>query len=154
MNGIQTRFVSHSESAPAAHRSWVQEDAAVLEALQRQLARWIENVAANVELFEKNVYGNPEANDSDFRQHRFLLYRMLADGEEIALGFLDVHDHPDSQSCVKLIDQKLGELSQVLFSWHGPLEAQSDIPESFKQGMKDLAAGHLIPMERALTENP
>jgi hypothetical protein len=87
------------------------------------------------------------------------LAALIADGESLAL---DVYylacegavDQESSNHHTLLIDQHLDKLMKRLHEWHGAVEDQADIPESFKQGVRDIAEGKVVEMEQALNEKP
>ena len=54
----------------------------------------------------------------------------------------------------KLIQQNLEQLLETFNEWHGPLDAQGDIPEDFKQGVRDHMEGKVVDLDKALTETP
>lgn len=140
---------------------WPEEDN--LSILERRFSTWIDGVAETEEkYFKKYVYENPDITDMDLRQHRAGLYLILSTGEELAVDFLGFNKEagqatppiPLIQKYILLIDQKLDELRQTLHQWHGDLESQTDIPESFKQAVRDFETGKVVDMETALKGAP
>lgn len=124
--------------------------------LEQRYAEWI-GCMQNAELdFKRFVYENQNLGETDFRQHRQLLYGFLAMGEEIAVDFLMLEGVAEERVLpyIALADQKLNSLRGVLHAWHGPIEEQKDLPASFKKGVRDLAEGRIVPMEVALREAP
>gem|GEM_PF-2809416 len=108
---------------------------------------WLDDITAVQDIFSKHVYNNPECSDFDLRQHRVLLYKLLAVGEELVVDALACHqEQPILESYIKLGDQKLEELRTVLHEWHGPVEDTS-LPESLKSAFKELQAGSLTDLE-------
>ncbi len=45
------------------------------------------------------------------------------------------------------IDRAQDALMKTLIAWHGPLSAQSDIPESFKQAAQEVAEGKIEDLD-------
>ena len=133
--------------APRSHTRWLQrEDEG--EALQSLVADWLKDVATNEQLFKENVYENQNANEGDFRQHRAHLCALLADGNCIALGLLEWAQQEQKgeqiSAYIILLDQKLKELLETLFAWHGNLKSQTDVPDSFKQAADQIEHGNIV----------
>jgi hypothetical protein len=108
-------------------------------------------VAKNEKLFEKHVYNNPDFNELDLHQHRARLFWLLADGERLIVQFLKLaygKEKFDASNFFQLIQQQSEALLNVFNAWHGPLEEQADIPEDFKESIRDIAE------EQALSEKP
>ena len=153
---FQPRSTSPQETALRPYRAWTDEEEDEFSAAEKDYAGWISELAQGEELFKKHVYDNPEAEEYDFRQHRAKLYHLLAQGEALALKFLSlsrVHA-AEVRKFVALLDERLEGLRAVLRAWHGSLEEQSDVPDSFKRGLEDLTQGRTVEMERALSEAP
>ncbi len=145
------------EIAPPAHRRWVQEAQDEFSVLEERFREWGALIDENEELFRRNIYQSEEASDSDFRQHRIRLCEMMAEGESLSLDFLillEKEPNEEGVAYVKLIDQKVAGLRSRFFQWHGPLEAQADIPQAFIDGVRDLKSGKVVDMEVALTQTP
>ena len=49
------------------------------------------------------------------------------------------------------IDGFVPDLVERLHAWHGTLESQQDIPDSFKRGVKNIDEGNFVDMDLALT---
>jgi hypothetical protein len=139
------------EMFPQSHRTWLVEKQTQEEALQTGFTGWMEDVSKNEKLFREHVYENKDLVELDIRQHRGRLLALLADGEALSLAFYawgetsGKIDHVVAY--VNLLDQKLKELFTALWEWHGPVEAQSDIPESFKQAAKEAEAGKIVDLD-------
>ena len=58
----------------------------------------------------------------------------------------DFFDHE-----IATIDGLVPDLVERLHMWHGPIDSQRDIPESFKRGVKDIDENRVVDMEHALT---
>jgi hypothetical protein len=138
------------------HQVWVREEADAIVALEGRYAQWLASLAEIEGMFKQHVYESEEPAETDFRQHRQFLYTHLAIGEELAVDFLTTEgaEAERARPYVELIDQKLDALRAVLHAWHGDLEAQNDLPDSFKQGLRDLAEGRTVEMESALRNPP
>jgi len=143
------RKLTHSrETAPAAYRAWFEEQTDQFQRLELEFQDWLAAVGRSEILFETHVYENKDIQELDLRRHRGLLYALLESGERIACRFLEVGSALDrsaeAASFVTLVDQKLAQLLQVLFEWHGPLEGQQDIPDSFKAAMREASQNNLV----------
>jgi hypothetical protein len=144
------------EIPPKTHRVWLEEQEDEYSKLEKSYCVWLSQLAIAEDLFKRNVYENQEFTDSDARQHRYGLCKLMASGEKLAFDFL-VHGEKEDAPIgdyVASLDQKLGGLRRTLHLWHGPVEDQKDVPESFKNGMQEVADGKVVEMERAFTERP
>ena len=139
------------EIAPKSHRVWQTENEEGLSSLQPLFTAWLDAVAENEAMFKKFVYENDNLSEGDLRQHRIYLYASLHDGEELAFAYLHLASLNEKMEEVKpiveIIDGKLKELAKILFSWHGPIESQSDVPESFKQATRETAEGKIVDLD-------
>jgi hypothetical protein len=119
--------------------------------LSMQLASWLKDVAESEEVFRQHVYENKDVTQMDFRQHRASLFAFLSDGENLAIGYTlwaeATKKEKEALAAVNLLDEKLAVLRNILWKWHGPLEAQSDVPESFKQGAKEADEGKIVDLD-------
>ena len=125
-----------------------QDTNALAEQLLNQFfVTWLGALESNESAFKRYVYDNPNMSDADLRQHRILLHNELQCAEQLALGyelFARQNDRLEEYADkIKLIDQKRDEIVKVFLSWHGPVEMQDDVPESFKQAMCEVEAGEL-----------
>jgi hypothetical protein len=136
------------EISPLSHRQWVGERTDELQAVKQDFATWIADIGTNEDLFKKHVYNNDNLDQVDLWEHRARLYRLLAIGDYLKLEFVRVSALLDKAEALKshigLIEQQHKELFSTLLAWHGPREMQKDIPESFKTGMEQAAAGNLL----------
>ena len=109
------------------------------------------DVAGAEKLFREHVYENNDLTELDIRQHRTSLFAMLADGESIVLAFVEwalkSGKAKETNAFITLLDQKLSELMKTLWEWHGPLEAQSDVPDSFKRSAQEVDSGKIVDLE-------
>jgi len=116
--------------------------------LQNSLASWIKNISSVDPAFKHRVYENEDMQGFDIRHHRAGLLALLADGELLAIQFLAYgfrsQRTEDAQAHVDFIDRKLKELFNTLIAWHGPLSAQADVPESFKQAVREVEQGKIV----------
>ncbi len=166
---LPKRMISHAEPteqgfaageiAPAPHQSWVEEDE--FSILKKRFHQWMENTEKNEELFLRHVYKNEDVVEGDFRQHRLVLCNSMANGESIAYDFLTFlgksretgpETLAEALSYIKRTDQKVDSLRATFFRWHGPVEAQTDIPPEFIKGMRDIESGKTVDMEEALSK--
>ncbi len=134
------------ETAPQDRSCWLREGEDTQSILMSRLKEWMESIAEMEHLFVKHVYENPECSNWDFRLHRHALYILLANGEGIASDFIR-HSEGESETIVKLIDEKLQPLQKTLFEWHGPVETDSSIPDSFKESFAQYKAGNLVDFD-------
>jgi hypothetical protein len=136
------------EVAPQSHRLWQYERQDENIRLQTTLTEWLEHVTVTEGLFKYHVYENSKVSDYDLRQHRNFLHALMADGGALAANYIDFGNRTEKldeiKPAVALIDQKLKELFDTLLAWHGPLSAQSDIPESFKQAVSEVEQGNIV----------
>ena len=88
----------------------------------------------------------------DFRQHRALLYSLIAQGERLALQMVDAGTSEASEHLAS-IDQKLLAGKRTLFEWHGPTDHAS-VPDDFARAMCEVADDRVVDLEKALTEQP
>jgi hypothetical protein len=148
--------LSPREIYPKSHRVWIEEQQGVYSKLEVAYSAWISSLAVAEDLFKKNVYENQDFTDSDARQHRHCLCNLMATGEKLAFDFLahGEKDGRDVQNYVGLIDGKVDAMRRTLHLWHGQVDDQNDIPDSFKKGMQDIEKGKVVDMERALTDAP
>lgn len=119
-------------------------------------AVWQETIDRTSRLFQEHVYNNPNADEYDYRQHRMFLYNMLWLGEQLVMTLVRLKrlGINGTEPYVARGDAKLGELRETLDLWHGDPEHQKDIPESFKQSMRELAEGNVVDFDVAVTQQP
>ena len=110
-------------------------------------ALWTKSIAMNAELFKKHVYENENLGELDLRQHRARLHAMIAFGENLAFDFLQLKDPRATEAHVPFIDTQLAQLRGTLEEWHGPIESDPNIPETFKQATREVLAGQLEDFE-------
>jgi hypothetical protein len=154
---VGTTFPSR-EIAPPAHRRWAGITKGEFSTLEKRFRDWVALIDKYEELFRQNVYESQDAWDADFREHRMHLCALMAEGEELALDFLMFIEKnlpaEEATAFQKIIDHKLAALRLVFFQWHGPLEAQSDLPQEVLDGIRDIESGKVFDMEEALTQPP
>jgi len=133
------------EIAPPSHREWLREQEDAYSQLETQFAAWIKDVACSEEIFKRQVRENPEMNDSDVRQHRMHLCRLMMAGEHVAFEFLSLNEEGKSvENYVRLIDEKVEALRTEFIEWHTPEGFADPVPDSFKEGMRDAKKGKLV----------
>ena len=75
--------------------------------------------------------------------HRAALLHLMFEGEILKwVCAPDAYAHN-----LPVLQAKIDEMMKELVSWHGPLEMLNDIPESFKNAMREVAAGKLEDLE-------
>ena len=144
-------YFPNREYAPPGRTLWVRPTMDQFTICTGAFQQWLSDIEKEQALFKINVYENNNLTESDLRQHREHLCGLLSIGESVALAFMSVGQQPDKAKDVipyiNMIDQKLKELFSVLFAWHGPLQGQSDVPESFKQAVAEADAGNLVELD-------
>jgi hypothetical protein len=137
------------EVSPKGQKPWLVEDENQL--LESAFASWMTDVAENEKLFQKHVYDNPNPTDLDLRQHRARLFALLTDGEHLALAYFSWGNQhgkmKEVMPYIALLDQKLKAILDAVISWHGGPGAQTDIPESFKQSMREAEQGNIVDLD-------
>jgi hypothetical protein len=132
-------------------QEWVVQKEDPENVLRRQLGVWLQDVSANNALFKKHVYDNDDLGESDLRQHRGRICELISLGELLAMGFTAFGQETGKEKevlpVVETIDQVLKKLFDVLMAWHGPLAAQTDIPESFKQAAREVEEGKVVDLD-------
>jgi hypothetical protein len=118
---------------------------------EARLNDWLKQVEDNEILFRQHVYQNENLTSFDVRQHRARLFDMIANGEHIALTFLEwgIKNSrlEEVKPTVEFIDQRTQKLLLILREWHGSPDQQTDVPESFKQAMREIAEGNLSDLD-------
>lgn len=140
------------EMAPPSHVVWQTQNDDDATALQERLGQWLQGIAKAEALFKNHVYENPDVDASDFIQHRIILYQLLLDGEWLALSYLDfafrTQKKEEVQPTLRLVEQKTNALFNELVSWHGDLASQPDIPESFKNSVREVEEGKILDFDK------
>jgi hypothetical protein len=131
------------EAAPPGHRRWAAEQKDKFSQLEERFQQWLAAIQYCEDLFQKHVYGNPNPSQLDFRQHRGTLFELIGEGEAIATDYCVLREE-NVEQYVALIDSKNEQLFRVLLQWHMLPNFQDEVPESFKQGMRDAADGKLM----------
>jgi len=136
------------EIAPQSHTRWLVQHEDEGELLQAMFADWLKEVANDQKLFKEYVYENKNLTDLDLRQHRARLCGLISRGEFLAFAFIEWAAKTQALEQVKshigIVDQKLKELFEALFAWHGDLQSQPDIPESFKRAAQEAERGNIV----------
>ena len=130
-------------------QGWREKDVEQIN-LDSLYAAWIEQIDRIEGMFKQHIYENPKADQFDYRQHRLLLYSLLFAGENLAMTLLRLEKLIPIGHYIERVDAKLVELYDTLQSWHGKLEDQSDVPESFKQAIRELENGQIEPFDDAV----
>jgi len=128
------------EMFPPSHREWLDAQGDGVAQIEEAFAKWLQAVSKFEAIAERKVYNNSECEETDLRFHRGGLAALISDGERIAIeesvflaqGMIDA-DH--FKAHVGVIDQHLAKLTKRLHEWHGALEDQADVPQSFKDGV-------------------
>jgi hypothetical protein len=137
------------EVAPSGH--WKQENEDEKQSLEASVTEWLNFAAWNERLFQTHVYDNPDLGDLDLRQHRARLNELLMGAELLAIKLIEVRAKSstprETQTLLDRVEEKRQELLGVLFAWHAPLEAQPDVPASFKEAAREAAAGRVTDLD-------
>ncbi|HTI71557.1 MAG TPA: hypothetical protein VMF06_16405 [Candidatus Limnocylindria bacterium] len=108
-----------------------------------------ENFKEMIEFSEKNfkehVYDNHEAGQYDFMQHRYVICYLMSVGEKLAMDAFRLEQDQVRDAMLTKVEATLRPLRLIFFQWHGPIEAQTDLPESLKTGMLQGMAGEDFP---------
>lgn len=150
--GATLKSVLHK--SPSQHL-WIQEEEPdELAKAKHNFNFWLLGISENEALFEQYVYKNPNLSELDLHQHRSRLFWMLANGENLIVKFykLKTTQKFDPSNYFKLIQENLDALLTTFNAWHGPLDAQEDVPQSFKDAVQELNRDELEPMDDMLIE--
>ena len=138
-----------------AQKEWKpQEDEPSM--LRKEYAAWIERVKVAQATAAKQLYDNPNSCTIQLRFHLQNFAALLSRGQMMVLKAYDLcskGEAPDDFFAeeISAIDGFVPDLVERLHMWHGPIDSQIDIPDSFKRGVKDIDEGRLVDMEHALT---
>lgn len=142
--------IPHREICPPDFKRWNQSQGGLAD-LEAKYAEWLSEIASAEDLFKEHVYQTDDLTDGDARQHRFHLCSLMATGERLALKFLMHGDENDNMEFVQkyasLIDGKLETFRQTLHKWHGPIDQQTDLPDSLKQAASEIETGQIEDWE-------
>jgi hypothetical protein len=144
-------FINRTDSPPVRFKTWDEGESAYIR-LQNDFAEWVKSISANEKLFKTHVYDNQDLTKYDLRQHRGRLCHAISVGDGLALAFSEVGQSAgmspaDIKTTIALIDQHIDKLCGTLFAWHGPLNAQADIPESFKQAAQEAGEEKMVDLD-------
>lgn len=123
-----------------ATQVWREKDVEEIN-LDTLYGAWIEQIDRIEGMFKTHIYENSNADQFDYRQHRLLLYSLLWAGENLAMTLLRLEKLVPIGHYIERVDAKLVELYDTLQAWHGKLDDQPDIPEDFKQAVRELDRG-------------
>jgi len=119
--------------------------------LESAFQDWLRNLSQHEATSQRFVYQNQEMNDLDLRSHRGSLCALISDGEFLAMQYLAfgsrAGNSDEAEATVNMIDQKLKILLNTLFAWHGSLNDQPDVPESFKQALREVEDGKVLDFD-------
>jgi hypothetical protein len=149
--------LSPSSAEPSSLQVWFQESQPdEVAKAKSNFSTWLQRISESEATFQRHVYDNPNLTELDLIQHRGRIYSMLAYGEDLNVSFwmLGAAKKIDPSNYFKLIQEQIGHLMAILNAWHGPLEAQEDVPEDFKQGVREIEEGKLVDLDTALTAAP
>ncbi|MBI4028096.1 MAG: hypothetical protein HY360_24140 [Verrucomicrobia bacterium] len=145
------------EMAPPSVQAWMdwQQDASLV--LEHKITAWLKMTTNLKRISKELVYDAEELLDINLRCHRRFHGQMIAEGEALAIELLEGSASLEADKramYLPLIDQKLSDLVKALHQWHGKLEDQKDVPDSFLKGVRDIEEGKVVDMEQALSEPP
>ncbi|HXC34774.1 MAG TPA: hypothetical protein VNV43_02810 [Candidatus Acidoferrales bacterium] len=139
-----------SQGLVEAHEEWIQDED-LGTSLKRRFGEWLKDLSESEVLFKKHVYDNEDLKASDMRQHRIRICTLIAEGEKLALDLLILANETNSESLVKTfvesIDETIKKLLNEFVAWHGKLDDQPDIPESFKKAAQESESGKLEDLD-------
>ncbi len=118
-----------------------------LTLLKERFVELKEKISEGDKLAAEHVYHNLDLSMIDVRQHRFMLHYLLCKAEELALDFEILRRPSETADYVISLDGGVRRLEKIFQDWHGDPESASDIPESFKQAMREVRAGETEGME-------
>ena len=121
-----------------------------LLALRDAFGEFTNKMAEAENLASKHVYHNPNYTPFDARQHRQVLHYLMFKAEDLALRFLLLKRPEETAAYVSALDEQAQRLQKVFQEWHGEPENDPEIPASFKEAMREMAAGQLTDMEKDL----
>jgi len=159
ITGFMSSFPSRG-IYPPNHEAWLQNELHNAETWEKNLAAWKAQAQLFREQTQKHVFEKKEKDLSwsDFLQHRAGLLYVLSNGDLLAL---ELHHEYVEHFGIEKAKAFLHEIAIIedslmkeLFEWHGPLEAQPDLPPELIQGFKDVDAGHLVNLDAAMTDVP
>jgi hypothetical protein len=145
----QFSFVSR-ETGPLGsgqRNVWVSQKPDIWTLLQNSLSEWLADITVKQEMFKRFVYENEDLHDTDLRQHRLFLFELLCHGEALALDYMmhaEAGPKEAIEATMRLIEERKKELFRVLLEWHGPPDIQTDLPDSFKQAMREVEEGKIV----------
>jgi len=156
---LAERFNYLREVAPPSHRAWLKAAHDKVAQFEESFAEWLQALSRFEDSARSRLYKNDAPHPLDLRYHRALLAELIANGENLAIeafGLLEkaLVDEEHVTQHVGLIDQRLVQLTARMHQWHGTLLDQSDVPQSFKDGVKDIAEGKIVEIEKALHDTP
>lgn len=126
---------------------WINEETAdEVTQIKQEFSSWLAGIEQNKKLFEMYVYKNPNFSALDLRQHRSRLFALLGHGEHLYVKLSSLQDKLEPSGYLKVIDENLKALADIFNAWHAPLDAQADIPQSFKDAVKELKRGEIEPL--------
>ncbi len=104
------------------------------------------NKVANSELYENENFRNV-----DLLYHLMFASELILDAQQILLeAAFGAEPTQSLKSKFHELSSSVTELVDRIHEWHGSANSQPDIPESFKQSMKEAAEGNLIDLQAVL----
>lgn len=123
--------------------------------LKKDYAEWIVRAQATQATAAKQLYDNPDSCPIQLRFHLLNFASLLSRGQIMVLKAFDLCSKGEAKEDffeqeIANIDSLVPDLVDRLHAWHGSVDSQHDIPESFKRGVKDIDDGKVVDMDYAL----
>ncbi len=123
----------------------MEPDAQELASLVIEIERWEDDVARTKDLFQRNVYDNPNADRLDYVYHRMFLASRIAEGDQLTIRLATI-GLEEAQPQMERVASTVAALSALFVQWHAPSPHDDDVPAEFDEGMKQALGGVLEPM--------
>ena len=152
-------YLTPREIAPPSHREWAAQEIDKGAEWNEIFEKWTTFVGAFFRVAKKRLYDNSDFTELDLRFHRHGAATLICDGEALVVngGTLvqeEIIDAEEMRLRIEIIDRSLAKLTRALHQWHGAIEDQADIPESFKSGIRDLEQGKVVDFDKAIKDKP
>lgn len=136
------------EVCPPAHVRWQESRALSVQLVRTQAAEFLAEVEHYRTLFEKHVYGNPNATQFDYQQHRMCLAKLIFKGDQLAINLLQSPEaNAETRSVALDITAQVEELAHTFCEYHAPVTAAMDLPASFQTACEELKNGQVVKFD-------
>lgn len=144
----------HRGTVPKGWMRPVEEVKSPFQTAKDNFGNWNRFLDSLEQLFEENVYSNPNFGDLDARLHRSSLHTLIGQGEMLVVDFMMLEMADETASYISFLEGQLKRLNTVLYEWHGPVDAPSGIPEDFAIGMRQISEQKTVDLDKALNDTP